>query len=73
MMHRTGLTSLQNLKNVIKTLTPELNPSVQRCLTIFFTGEFASLTVHFVNVHVSVCVKNQQMKQLFIQFINYVW
>jgi hypothetical protein len=25
--------------------------------------------MHFVNV----CVKNQQMQQLFIQFINYVW
>jgi hypothetical protein len=23
-------------------LTPELNPSVQRCLTRFFTGDFAS-------------------------------
>jgi hypothetical protein len=26
-------------------------------------------TVHFVNI----CVKNQQIHQLFIQFINYVW
>jgi hypothetical protein len=25
--------------------------------------------VHFINI----CVKNQQMQQLFIQFINYVW
>jgi hypothetical protein len=25
--------------------------------------------MHFVNI----CVKNQQMQQLFIQFINYVW
>jgi hypothetical protein len=48
---------------------PELNPSVQRCLTRFFTGDFASLTVHFMNI----CVKNQQIHQLFIQFINYVW
>jgi hypothetical protein len=48
-------------------LTPELNPSAQRCLTRFFTGDFA-LTVHFVNI----CVKNQQIHQLFIQFINYV-
>jgi hypothetical protein len=23
-------------------LMPELNPSAQRCLTIFFTGDFAS-------------------------------
>jgi hypothetical protein len=34
-----------------------------------FTGNFASLTVHVINI----CVKIQQMKQLFIQFINYVW
>jgi hypothetical protein len=47
---------------------PELNPSVQRCLTRYFTGYFASLTVHFF----TICVKNQQMQQLFIQFINYV-
>jgi hypothetical protein len=38
-------------------LTPELNPSAQRCLTIFFNGDFASWAVHFVNI----CVKNQQM------------
>jgi hypothetical protein len=42
-------------------LTPELNPSAQRCLTRFFTGNFSSWTVHFVNI----CVKNQQMHQLF--------
>jgi hypothetical protein len=34
-----------------------------------FTGDFASWTVHFVNIF----VKNQQIHQLFIQFINYVW
>jgi hypothetical protein len=50
-------------------LTPELNPSAQRCMTRFFTGDFATWTVHFVNI----CVKNQQIHQLFIQFINYVW
>jgi hypothetical protein len=50
-------------------LTPELNPSAQRCLTRFFTGDFTSWTVHFFNI----CVKNQQIHQLFIQFINYVW
>jgi hypothetical protein len=33
-----------------------------------FTGNFASLTVHFINI----CVKNQQMQQLLIQFINYI-
>jgi hypothetical protein len=46
-------------------LTPELNPS----LTRLFTGDFASSTVRFVNI----CVKNQQIHQLLIQFINYVW
>jgi hypothetical protein len=51
----------------INPLTPELNPLAQRCLTRFFTGDFASWTVHFVNI----CVKNQQMQQLFIQFIMY--
>jgi hypothetical protein len=52
----------------INPLTPELNPSAHRCLTRFFTGDFASLTVHFFNIY----VKNQQIHQLFIQFINYV-
>jgi hypothetical protein len=36
--------------------------------TRFFTGDFASWTVHFVNI----CVKNQQIHQLFIRFIDYV-
>jgi hypothetical protein len=53
----------------LNPLTPELNPSAQRCLTRLFTGDFASWTVHFVNI----CVKNQQIHQLFIQLINYVW
>jgi hypothetical protein len=53
----------------LNPLTPELNPFAQRCLTRFFTGDFASWTAHFVKI----CVKNQQMQQLFIQFINYVW
>jgi hypothetical protein len=26
----------------VNPLTPELNPSAQRCLTRFFTGDFAS-------------------------------
>jgi hypothetical protein len=52
-----------------KPLMLELNPSAQWCLTRFFTGDFASRTVHFINI----CKKNQQMQQLFIQFINYVW
>jgi hypothetical protein len=42
-------------------LTPELNPSAQRCLKRFFTGDFALCTVHFVKI----CVKNQQLQQLF--------
>jgi hypothetical protein len=50
----------------INPLTLKLNPSAQRCLTKLFTGDFASWTVHFVNI----CVKSQQMQQLFIQFIN---
>jgi hypothetical protein len=54
---------------VINPLTPELNPSAQRCLTRFFTGDFASWIVHFVNIW----AKNQQTQQLFIQIINYVW
>jgi hypothetical protein len=42
---------------------------VQRCLTRFFTEDFSSWTVYFVNI----CVNNQQTQQLFIQFVNYVW
>jgi hypothetical protein len=53
----------------INPLTLELNPSAQRCLTRYFTGDFASSTVHLVNIY----VKTQQIHQLFIQFINYVW
>jgi hypothetical protein len=35
----------------------------------YFTGDFASWTVHFVNI----CVKSQQIHKLYIQFINYLW
>src|SRR5215468_11773286 len=35
---------------------------------IFYWG-FSFLTVHFFNI----CMKNQQIHQLFIQFINYLW
>jgi hypothetical protein len=52
--------------SAISPLTPVLNPSAQGCLTRFFTGDFASWTVHFFNIW----VKNQQMQQLFIHFIN---
>jgi hypothetical protein len=50
-------------------------PSKARNLTSYiytdeiFTGDFASWTVHFFNIY----VKNQQIHQLFIQFINYIW
>jgi hypothetical protein len=49
----------------INPSTPELNPSAQRCLKRFFTGDFAFLTVHFVNV----CVKNQQTQNLLVQLL----
>jgi hypothetical protein len=42
------------------------------CLVVFLNTHiycFASWTVHFVNIW----VKNQQIHQLFIQFINNVW
>jgi hypothetical protein len=55
-------------KPQLNPLTPELNSSAQRCLTKFFIEDFASRTLHFINA----CVKNQQMQQLFVQFINYV-
>jgi hypothetical protein len=62
------ITLIQNA--ALNPLTPELNPCAQSCLTRIFTEDFASLgTVHFFNI----CVKNQQIYQLFIQFINYVW
>jgi hypothetical protein len=53
----------------INLLTPELNPSTQRCLKRFINWSFASWTVYFVNM----CVKNQQIHQLFFQFVNYLW
>jgi hypothetical protein len=40
----------------INPLTPELNPSAQRCLTRFFARHFASWTVHFV----IICVKTNK-------------
>jgi hypothetical protein len=55
--------------HMFNPLTPELNPSAQRSLTRYFTGEFTSWTVNFVNI----CLKYQQIQQLFIQFINCVW
>jgi hypothetical protein len=51
-------------------LTPELNPSAQRCLTRFFTVNFASLEpcISFIYAW-----KTNRYTKLFIQFINYVW
>jgi hypothetical protein len=37
------------LHAVLNPLSPELNPSTQHCLMRFFTGDFASWTMHFVN------------------------
>jgi hypothetical protein len=34
--------ALIEVKFTFNPLTPELNPSAQRCLTRFFTGDFAS-------------------------------
>jgi hypothetical protein len=34
-------TVLKLYQNYINPLTPELNPSAQRCLTRIFTGDFA--------------------------------
>jgi hypothetical protein len=53
--------------NSVNPLTPELNPSAQRCLTIFFIGILLH-EPHFVNI----CVKNQEMQKLFLQFISYI-
>jgi hypothetical protein len=64
----TYFTTLNN-DSPINPLTPELNPSAQRCLTRFLLE----------NLLLEPCTslmyawKNQQMQQLFIQFINYVW
>jgi hypothetical protein len=44
----------------------ELNPSVQRCLTRFLLGILLLEPSGFVNM----CMKNQQIQLLLIQFIN---
>jgi hypothetical protein len=51
---------------VTNPLSPELNPSAQRCLKRYF------MVILILETFVNICVKNQQMKQLFIKFINYV-
>jgi hypothetical protein len=40
--NRGGESLLRGTHLVLNPLTPKLNPSVQRCLTRFFTGDFAS-------------------------------
>jgi hypothetical protein len=51
-----------HLNSGIKSLRATLSEEI-------FAADFASWTMHFVNI----CVKNKQMQQLFIQFINYTW
>jgi hypothetical protein len=55
-------------EHVVNALTPELNPSTQRCLTKFLLG------ILLLEPCISLIypLKNQQMQQLFIQFINHV-
>jgi hypothetical protein len=48
--------------------TPKLNPSAQRCLKRFLLGILLLETCISL-----ICVKNQQIHQLLIQVINYVW
>jgi hypothetical protein len=52
----------------INALTPELNPSTQHCLMRFIYWVFCFLNHAFLYI----CVKNQQIHQLFIQ-LNCVW
>jgi hypothetical protein len=58
---------LQKDVPVLNPLTPELNPSAQRCLTGFFIGDFASSTMHFLNI----CVKNKYTNYSFSLLIMY--
>jgi hypothetical protein len=58
------------LLQLINSLTPKLNPSAQPCLTRFLLG---ILLLDPCISLICICVKNQQIQQLFIQFINYVW
>jgi hypothetical protein len=53
----------------ITPLTPELNPSAQRCLTRVFTG------ILFLQPCSSLIYawKTDNLHQLFVQFINYIW
>jgi hypothetical protein len=40
--HKISAWRLEYFQVPINPETPELNPSAQRCLAIFFTGDFAS-------------------------------
>jgi hypothetical protein len=48
--------------SIINPLTAELNPSAQRCLTKFFTGDFAS-SVHFVFLKAFIALTVHTNKQ----------
>jgi hypothetical protein len=53
---------------IINPLTPELNPSAQRCLTRYFYWRFCFLNVHFVNI----CMKtNKYINYSFSLLITY--
>jgi hypothetical protein len=41
-MHYSGFNDTVPATDGFKPLTPKLKPSAQRCLTRFFTGDFAS-------------------------------
>jgi hypothetical protein len=40
--YRTVVRNKKCIHGLFNPLTPELNPSAQRCLTRYFTGDFAS-------------------------------
>jgi hypothetical protein len=76
-IHLYNLNTILNLNLLTSYIygSPSKNRNLTSYIYIYiymdeiFTGDFASWTVHFVNI----CVKNQQIHQLFIQFINNVW
>jgi hypothetical protein len=58
----------------INPLTPELNPSAQRCLTRFFTGDFDSWTVHSLLYALKTNKCNNYSFSLLIMYgISYVF
>jgi hypothetical protein len=63
------LISNERFKNLDYVVNAEIKSLRATLPDKIFTADFSSWTVHFFNI----CVKNQQMQQLFIQFINYVW